>query len=63
MNYVELVQRQAEQVFGNKAKADIWLNQQKIEFGGLSALEHAQNEAGYLEVNDALERIRHGFSF
>ncbi|MHC8351051.1 antitoxin Xre/MbcA/ParS toxin-binding domain-containing protein [Pseudomonas sp. RT4P38] len=63
MNYVELVQRQAERVFGNKTKANIWLNQPKTEFGGSTALEHAHSEAGYLEVNDALERISHGYSF
>lgn len=63
MNYVELVQRQAEQVFGNKAKADAWLNQTKTEFGGSTALEHADREVGYLKVKDALERISHGYSF
>ena len=61
MNFIELIQRQAETAFGNKAKADTWLNQQKTEFGESTALEHAHNEAGYLEVNDALERNRHGF--
>lgn len=62
MNYVELVQRQAERVFGNKTKADVWLNQPKTEFGGSTALKHADSEAGYLNVKDALERIRHGYS-
>ncbi|MDR7283174.1 uncharacterized protein (DUF2384 family) [Pseudomonas corrugata] len=62
MNFVELIQRQAEQVFGNKAKADIWLNQPKREFGGSTALEHAHTEAGYREVNNVLERISHGYS-
>ncbi|MGF6208606.1 antitoxin Xre/MbcA/ParS toxin-binding domain-containing protein [Pseudomonas frederiksbergensis] len=62
MNYIELVQRQAEQVFGNKAKADLWLNQPKTEFGGSTALEHAHTENGYVKVKDSLERIRHGYS-
>ena len=41
MNYVELIQRQAKQVFDNKAKADIWLNQPKTTFGGSTPLELA----------------------
>jgi uncharacterized protein (DUF2384 family) len=63
MNYVELIQLQAEHVFGNKAKADIGLSQPKTEFGGSTALEHAHSETGYLKVNDVLERIHHGYSF
>ncbi|WP_150642666.1 antitoxin Xre/MbcA/ParS toxin-binding domain-containing protein [Pseudomonas fluorescens] len=47
MNYVDLIQAQAEQVFCNKAKADAWLNQPKSEFSGSTPMEHAQNEAGY----------------
>lgn len=63
MNFIELIQLQVEQVFDNKAKADIWLNQPKTEFGGSTALEQAYSETGYLKVKDALERIRHGYSF
>lgn len=63
MNFIELIQLQAEHVFGNKVKADNWLNQAKTEFGGSTALEHAHSEAGYLEVTDALERVSHGYSF
>ncbi|PPA03821.1 DUF2384 domain-containing protein [Pseudomonas sp. MWU12-2312b] len=63
MSYVELIQLQAEQVFGNKAKAEMWLNQPKNELGGSTPLEHAQYEIGYLQVRDALERISHGYSF
>ncbi|MEB0008356.1 MbcA/ParS/Xre antitoxin family protein [Pseudomonas sp. RTB3] len=33
MNYVELVQRQAEQVFGSEEKANAWLNQPKTALG------------------------------
>lgn len=61
MNYVELVQRQAEQVFGNKLKADIWLNQPKTGFDGSTPLEFAQTEAGYELVMAQLERVSHGY--
>ncbi|BFT65045.1 antitoxin Xre/MbcA/ParS toxin-binding domain-containing protein [Pseudomonas moorei] len=62
MNYVELIQRQAEQVFGNKEKADIWLTQPKIAFGGRTPLEVALTEAGYELVKAELEKLSHGFA-
>jgi uncharacterized protein (DUF2384 family) len=62
MNITEQIQHQAEQVFGNKTKAQNWLNQPKTEFGGFTPLEHAHSEAGYLQVRAALERISHGYS-
>lgn len=62
MNYVELIQRRAEQVFGNKAKADSWLTQPKTALGGSMPLELAPTEAGYELVMAELERISHGFA-
>ncbi|KPG91891.1 hypothetical protein AEQ67_28310 [Pseudomonas sp. RIT-PI-q] len=62
MNNVELIQHQAECVFGNKAKADHWLNLPKSAYSGISPLQAAYNEAGYEIVKAELERIRHGFS-
>jgi uncharacterized protein (DUF2384 family) len=50
MNYVELIQLQAKQVFGNKVKSDTWLNQPKTTFGGSTPLELAHTEAGYERV-------------
>lgn len=47
MNFIELIQRQAEQVFGNKTKAEAWLNQPKSEFSGSTPMQHAQNGEGY----------------
>lgn len=62
MNYVELIQRQAEQVFGNKSKADTWLTQPKIALGGSAPLELAKTEAGYELVKAELEKLSHGFA-
>lgn len=62
MNYVELIQHQAEQVFGNKAKADAWLNQTKTAFGGVTPLKLAFTEAGYELVKAELEKLSHGFA-
>lgn len=62
MNNVELIQRRAEQVFGNKAKADIWLTQPKIALGGSTPLELAFTEAGYELVKAELEKLSHGYA-
>ncbi|MBM6447526.1 DUF2384 domain-containing protein [Pseudomonas sp. MIL9] len=62
MNNVELIQLQAEQVFGNKTKANAWLTQPKVALGDQSPIELARNEAGYLMAKDALERIDHGYA-
>jgi uncharacterized protein (DUF2384 family) len=45
MNFLELIQRQAEQVFGNIAKADAWMNQPKTAFDGHTPTEFARSEA------------------
>lgn len=61
MNYVELIQRQAEVVFGNKAKADAWLSSPKNTFGGISPIEFLRDEAGYRQVVSELKRIDQGY--
>lgn len=61
MNYIELVQQQAEAVFGNKAKADAWLSSPKTTFGGTSPIEFVRNEAGYVQVVSELKRIDQGY--
>lgn len=62
MNHVELIQRQAEQVFGNKDKADSWLNQPKNTLGGSTPLELSRTEEGYELVKAELEKLSHGFA-
>ncbi|MGE8189168.1 antitoxin Xre/MbcA/ParS toxin-binding domain-containing protein [Pseudomonas sp. NPDC086278] len=62
MNYIELVQHQAEAVFGNKAKAEAWLNEPKAAFGGSSAIELTHSEAGYAQVKETLDRIDQGYA-
>lgn len=62
MNYVELIQHQAQRVFGNKTKADAWLTQPKNTFGGSTALELARTEEGYELVKAELEKLSHGFA-
>ncbi|WP_348129771.1 MbcA/ParS/Xre antitoxin family protein [Pseudomonas sp.] len=62
MNYFELIRRQAEQVFGNKEKADFWLNQPKTAFSGFTPLKLAHTEAGYELVKAELEKLSHGYA-
>jgi putative toxin-antitoxin system antitoxin component (TIGR02293 family) len=62
MRYVELIQREAEAFFGNKNKADTWLNQPKAGLGDSTPLELAHNQAGYELVKAELERLSHGFA-
>lgn len=62
MNFEELIQRQAELVFGNKAKADAWLARPLAVFGGVPALECARNEPGYLRAKALLDRLDHGYA-
>ncbi|MBF8644662.1 MbcA/ParS/Xre antitoxin family protein [Pseudomonas pudica] len=61
MNFEKLIQHQAEQVFGSKAKANIWLSQPRTVFSGATALECVRDEAGYRRVRGVLDRIEHGF--
>ncbi|MEW5620634.1 MbcA/ParS/Xre antitoxin family protein [Pseudomonas putida] len=60
-HFEELIRRQAELVFGSKAKANIWLSQPRTVFRGATALESACDEAGYRRVKCMLERIEHGY--
>ncbi|AXI60078.1 DUF2384 domain-containing protein [Pseudomonas kribbensis] len=59
---VELIQRQAELVFGNKAKADHWLSQPTVEAGDCSRLQMAHSRVGYEAVKAELDRLGHGFA-
>ncbi|MEF9900427.1 MAG: MbcA/ParS/Xre antitoxin family protein [Pseudomonas sp.] len=62
MDRIERVWLQAEQVFGDKAKAAVWLRLPKAGFDGCSALELAREKAGYQRVVEELRRIEHGYA-
>ncbi|WP_223259083.1 MbcA/ParS/Xre antitoxin family protein [Pseudomonas moraviensis] len=59
---VELIQYQAEQVFGNKEKADHWLSQPTAQTGDCSRLQLALSQMGYEVVKAELDRLSHGFA-
>jgi len=58
----ELIRRLAEQVFGNKSKADHWLNQPLAGADASSRLQMAQSRVGYEAVKAELDRLNHGFA-
>jgi len=62
MNDVELIQSQAEQIFGNKEKTDHWLNQPIVGTHECSRLQAAHSESGYELVRAELERLGHGYA-
>ncbi|RLU08381.1 hypothetical protein CS078_15940 [Pseudomonas prosekii] len=61
MDYVESIQNQAERVFGNKNKANAWLNQPKVAFGDNTPLQAIQKRGGYELVKAELEKISQGY--
>lgn len=62
MDVEDLIRRQAESVFGSKVKAHVWLSRARCEFGGVTALEYARTEDGYLRVIALFERMDHGYA-
>ncbi|VVO74600.1 MbcA/ParS/Xre antitoxin family protein [Pseudomonas fluorescens] len=61
VNYLELIQLQAAQVFADKEKAAVWLNNPQTALGGMTPLELSSSEAGYVSMKDALERLNQGY--
>lgn len=57
-----MVQQLAEEIFGDKNKAHRWLIKPRKVFGGLAASELMQTEQGAHAVEEALNRIDHGFT-
>ena len=51
---------QAEQVFGERAKAVRWLQQPLTVFGGKTPFDKIATEAGAARVEDVLTAIEHG---
>lgn len=51
----------ADEVFGSVEKASIWLHKARKKFGGQSAVELIQTEAGAQLVEDTLNQIDSGY--
>ncbi|AJP52220.1 MULTISPECIES: MbcA/ParS/Xre antitoxin family protein [Pseudomonas] len=60
MQDVGVVWQKAEQVFGDKAKAAVWLSTPRHMFGGLTAIDFVKNEGCSELVIEVLTQIEHG---
>ncbi|ENB9666105.1 MULTISPECIES: MbcA/ParS/Xre antitoxin family protein [Pseudomonas] len=61
MQDIDVVWLKAEEVFGDKAKAAVWLATPKQLFGGLTAIDFVNDHQSSLRVIEALSQIEHGY--
>ncbi|HDS1733304.1 MbcA/ParS/Xre antitoxin family protein [Pseudomonas sp. BP8] len=62
MQDVDVVWLKAEEVFGDKAKAAVWLATPNQLFGGQTAIDYVKNEEYLEQVIEVLTRIEHGYA-
>lgn len=62
MQDVDVVWQKAEQVFGDKAKAALWLSTPRHLFDGMTAIDFARNQGCLEQVIEVLTRIEHGYA-
>lgn len=60
MQDFDLVWQKAEQVFGDKAKAAVWLSTPKHLFGGMTAIDFVRDQETLARVIEVLAQIEHG---
>lgn len=61
MRYVDVVWQKAEQVFGDKAKAAVWLSTPKHQFGDVAAIDFVTDQESLERVMEVLAQIDHGY--
>lgn len=61
MQDIDVVWLKAEEVFGDKAKAAVWLATPKQLFGGLTAIDFVNDHQSARRVIDVLSQIEHGY--
>lgn len=54
--------QKAEQVFGDKNKAALWLSTPKQLFGGLAAIDYVKDQETLARVVEVLTQIEHGYA-
>lgn len=60
-SFPEMIRHDAERVFCDCERARAWLGKRRGIWGGRTARERAEDDAGYLTVKDVLERLDHEF--
>ncbi|WP_426108848.1 MbcA/ParS/Xre antitoxin family protein [Pseudomonas sp. TWR1-1-4] len=61
MQDFDLMWQKAEQVFGDKAKAAVWLSTPKHSFDGMSAIDYVRDQETLARVIEVLAQIEHGY--
>lgn len=61
LDYLHLTLVEAVKVFGDQAKAAVWMSQARNVFEGLSAAEVAVDLGGYERVKAELKRLANDF--
>lgn len=62
MQDIDVVWQKAERVFGDKAKAAVWLSTPKHFFDGMSAIDFVRNQGCPERVIEVLTQIEHGYA-
>lgn len=62
MQEIELVRQKAEEVFGDKAKAALWLSTPRHFFNGMTAIDFLKGGGNSQRVIDVLAQIEHGYA-
>lgn len=60
MQDIDLVWQKAEGVFGDKAKAAVWLAKPRQLFDGVTAIDFANDHENLRRVIEMLSQIEHG---
>jgi uncharacterized protein (DUF2384 family) len=56
------VWQKAEQVFGDKAKAAVWLSTPKHQFGDVAAIDFVTDQESLERVMEVLPQIENGYA-
>lgn len=62
MQNFDQVWQKAEQVFGDKAKAAVWLSSPKHSFDGMTAIDYVKDQKSLKWVIEVLTQIEHGYA-
>ncbi|NQD75321.1 MbcA/ParS/Xre antitoxin family protein [Pseudomonas sp. B21-023] len=61
MQNFDLVWQKAQLVFGDKAKAAVWLSTPKHQFGDVAAIDYVTDQECFERVMEVLAQIDHGY--
>ncbi|KHK65879.1 MbcA/ParS/Xre antitoxin family protein [Pseudomonas frederiksbergensis] len=61
MQDVKLMWQKAEEVFGDKAKAAVWMSTPRHLFDGMTAIDFVEDHVTQQRVIEVLTQIEHGY--